>query len=72
MNAFARSLPRRTVLKGAGSSIGAGLLAGIAMPAAAAPTGDIWSAASWSNKGGVKLFLWPAMRNFLAAPEAAA
>jgi hypothetical protein len=42
------------------------------MPAAAAPTGDIWSAASWSNKGGVKLYLWPAMRNFLAAPEAAA
>ena len=51
------SLPRRTILKGAGVGIGAGLLAGVA-PAAAEPEAAIRSAAYWANKGGVRLNLW--------------
>ncbi len=51
-----RIFPRRTVLKGAGWGVGAGLLAGMSIPAAAAEA--IWSAEYWASKGGVKLNLW--------------
>ena len=59
-------LPRRTVLKGAGLGIGAGLLAGLVTPAKAAP-GEIWSAEYWAAKGNVKLNLW---RKRVGAPAA--
>ena len=50
-------LPRRTILKTAGVSVGAGLLSGLA-PAEAASEVDIWSAEYWARKGDVKLNLW--------------
>ena len=60
-----RSLPRRTLLKGAG----AGLIAGVIAPAQAEPAaaGEIWSHEYWANKGGVKLNLW---RKRVGAPKA--
>src|SRR3972149_2324213 len=58
-----RASPRRTVLKGAGLGIGAGLLSGIVTPASAA---DIWSAEYWAKKGEVKLNLW---RKRVGAPK---
>ena len=58
---------RRTLLKGAGLSVGVGLLSGIAAPAGAAPSGEIWSAEYWAKKGSVKLNLW---RKSLGAPRA--
>lgn len=51
-----QSFPRRSVLKGAGLGLGAGLLSGMA-PAAAAD-GDVQGQAYWAHKGRVKLFLW--------------
>ena len=61
-------IPRRDVLKAAGLGAGAGLMAGLATPAAAAePSQDIWSAEYWADKGGVKLNLW---RKRLGAPRA--
>jgi alpha-beta hydrolase superfamily lysophospholipase len=60
------SLPRRAVLQGAGAGIGAGLLSGVATPAAAVQP-DIWSAEYWATKGDVKLNLW---RKHLGAPMA--
>ena len=60
-------LARRTVLKGTGFGIGAGLLAGVISPAAAEPAAEIWSSEYWANKGGVKLNLW---RKRLSAPRA--
>jgi alpha-beta hydrolase superfamily lysophospholipase len=48
------SLPRRTVLKGAG----AGLLASVAGAASAEREAEIWSAEYWAHKGDVKLNLW--------------
>ena len=48
---------RRTVLKSAGVTVGAGLLSGIA-PANAAAEGEIWSAEYWAQKGDVRLNLW--------------
>jgi pimeloyl-ACP methyl ester carboxylesterase len=60
-------IPRRNVLKAAGLGVGAGLMAGLATPAAAVePSGDIWSAEYWANKGGVKLNLW---RKRIGAPK---
>ena len=62
------SMPRRTVLKGAG--LGAGLLTGVVSPAAAAAE-NIWSAEYWAKKsekkGDVKLNLW---RKRIGAPAA--
>ena len=59
------NMPRRDVLKAAG--LGAGLMAGLVTPAAAAePAATIWSAEYWANKGGVKLNLW---RKRLGAPK---
>ena len=58
---------RRTLLKGAGLSVGAGLLSGIVAQAGAAPSGEIWSAEYWAKKGSVKLNLW---RKRLGAPTA--
>jgi pimeloyl-ACP methyl ester carboxylesterase len=60
------ALPRRTVLKGAGLGIGAGLLAGAMTAAAAEPAGEIWSAEYWAKKGDVKLNLW---RKRVSAPR---
>jgi len=52
-------MPRRSVLMGAGSGLGAGLLSGVVSPAAAAePPGTIWSAEYWAKKGDVKLNMW--------------
>src|SRR5476651_1347329 len=60
-------LPRRSVLKGAGFGIGAGLMSGVVTPAAAAETaGGIWSAEYWAKKGDVKLNLW---RKRVGAPK---
>ncbi len=61
-----RSLPRRTVLKGAGLGVGAGLLSGIVTPAVATPAGEIWSKDYWAKKGEVKLNLW---RKRVGAPH---
>ena len=69
MNEFDRSLPRRTVLQGAGIGIGAGLLSGLSSPAPAqtAPAGgENWSQDYWAQKGDVKLNLW---RKRTAAPR---
>ena len=69
MNEFDRSLPRRTVLQGAGIGIGAGLLSGISSPAYAqtsAASGEIWSQDYWAKKGDVKLNLW---RKRVGAPR---
>ncbi|HEY0223782.1 MAG TPA: alpha/beta hydrolase [Pseudolabrys sp.] len=60
------SMPRRTVLQGAG----AGLLTGMVSPAAAAEPA-IWSAEYWANKGGVKLNLWRKRAGAPVAGEAA-
>jgi pimeloyl-ACP methyl ester carboxylesterase len=60
-------LARRTVLKGTGLGIGAGLLAGVMSPAAAEPAGEIWSSEYWAKKGDVKLNLW---RKRVGAPRA--
>jgi pimeloyl-ACP methyl ester carboxylesterase len=57
--------PRRTVLMSAGLGVGAGLLSGMAGPAAAEDA--IWSAEYWAQKGGVKLNLW---RKRVGAPQA--
>ena len=59
-------LPRRSVLKTAGLSVGAGLLSGLVTPAEAAPEADIWSAEYWARKGDVKLNLW---RKRVGAPK---
>ena len=69
------ALARRTILKGAGLGVGAGLMSGIASGqaqttgAGAAQAGDapVWSAEYWANKGDVKLNLW---RKRVAAPKA--
>src|SRR5262249_48602315 len=55
---------RRTLLKGGGLGVGAGLASGLAqaqVPGAAAATareGPIWSAEYWAKKGEVPLNLW--------------
>ena len=61
---------RRTVIKSAGLSIGAGLASGIASASAqtAAPAAqEIWSGEYWANKGNVKLYMF---RKRLTAPAA--
>jgi pimeloyl-ACP methyl ester carboxylesterase len=60
------SMPRRTVLQGAGLGVGAGLLSGLVTPAAAEAGGEIWSNEYWANKGEVKLNLW---RKRIGAPR---
>jgi pimeloyl-ACP methyl ester carboxylesterase len=60
------SMPRRTVLKGAGLGVGAGLLSAVVSPAAAESAGKIWSAEYWAKKGDVKLNLW---RKRIGAPK---
>ena len=56
---------RRTVLKGAGLGMSAGLLSGLA-PAVAAENAEIWAHEYWANKDGVKLNLW---RKRVGAPK---
>ncbi len=57
-------LPRRTVLKGAGAGVGAGLLSGMVTQATAAE--DLWSADYWTKKGDVPLYL---VRRRLGQPK---
>ena len=59
------SLARRTLLKGAGLGLSAGILAAAAP--AAAEEKAVWSAEYWAQKGGVKLNLW---RKRIGAPSA--
>ena len=68
MNEFDRSLPRRTVLQGAGIGIGAGLLSfSTAAQAQTTPAGgEIWHQNYWAKKGDVKLYLW---RKRIGAPR---
>src|SRR5262245_65004299 len=49
---------RRTILKGAGVGVGAGLLSGLARAAEGPEAADIWTHEYWANKDGVKLNLW--------------
>jgi pimeloyl-ACP methyl ester carboxylesterase len=61
MSELGRSLPRRTVLQGAGIGIGASLLSGLAtaVQAQTVPAGgEIWHQDYWAKKGEVKLNLW--------------
>ncbi len=63
---------RRTVIKSAGLSIGAGLASGIASAHAQAPTAqaqpaEIWGGEYWAHKGNVKLAMF---RKRLTAPAA--
>jgi len=59
---------RRTLLKGAGLGLGAGLTSGLVGPAQAATAPEqIWSAEYWAKKGDVKLNLW---RKRIGAPGA--
>jgi alpha-beta hydrolase superfamily lysophospholipase len=66
------ALARRTVLKGAGLGLGAGLMAGVApttlaaSPVEAAADAPIWSGEYWAHKGDVKLSLW---RKRIGAPK---
>lgn len=67
------AMPRRTMLKAAGLSFGAGLLSGAASPvqaqlAAATPTApdDLWSAEYWAKKGDVSLYMY---RKRVGAPQ---
>lgn len=72
MNERDHSIPRRTVLKGAGVSLGAGLMSNLAGTAqaqtapAAAKADDIWSAEYWAKKGDVPLYMF---RKRLGAPK---
>jgi pimeloyl-ACP methyl ester carboxylesterase len=61
MSEIDRSLPRRTVLQGAGIGIGASLLSGLSTAAQAQTVpagGEIWHQDYWAKKGDVKLNLW--------------
>src|SRR5580704_4840888 len=61
---------RRTVIRSAGLSIGAGLASGITSAhaqTAAAATQEIWSGEYWAHKGNVKLAMY---RKRLTAPAA--
>lgn len=58
MKDFDPFLPRRAVLKTAGLGVGATLMAGLSVPAQAAPDGEIWSAEYWAKKGDVPLYLF--------------
>ena len=66
---------RRSILKGAGLGIGAGLVSGLTSAqaqttgaaTAQAADGPIWSSEYWANKGSVKLNLW---RKRVGAPRA--
>jgi alpha-beta hydrolase superfamily lysophospholipase len=56
------ALARRTILKGAGLGVGAGLVSSLTAHAQAQTTGagegPVWSAEYWAKKGEVKLNLW--------------
>ena len=66
---------RRSILKGAGLGIGAGLVSGLTSAqaqttgaaTAQAADGPIWNSEYWANKGSVKLNLW---RKRVGAPRA--
>jgi pimeloyl-ACP methyl ester carboxylesterase len=68
MSTINRSLPRRTVLQGAGIGIGAGLLSGFSATQAQTVSagGNIWHQNYWAMKGNVKLNLW---RKRMVAPK---
>ena len=66
------SVARRTVIKGAGIGIGAGLVSQLAAGDARAQgeakaAGDMWSGEYWTNKGDVKLYMY---RKRIGAPKA--
>ncbi len=67
------TLARRSLLRGAGLALGAGLVAAptqaqsVTLPTARAADGPVWSAEYWAHKGGVKLNLW---RKRVGAPKA--
>src|ERR1700741_4692602 len=63
-----QAMARRTILKGAGLGVGAGLMATLAGGTPAQAEGDtpVWSAEYWASKGGVKLNLW---RKRVGAPS---
>src|SRR5215510_1052580 len=65
----ASSLPRRTLIKGAGLGLIAGVLADISPghSAGAGEGGDIWSSEYWAKKGDVPLWMF---RKRLGAPKA--
>jgi pimeloyl-ACP methyl ester carboxylesterase len=65
MSEFDHPVARRTIMKMAGLSVGAGLLSGQSSPTAAA-TPDIWSADYWAKKGDVPLYVF---RKRLGAPR---
>jgi alpha-beta hydrolase superfamily lysophospholipase len=60
VDATDQAMARRTILKGAGLGVGAGLMASLAGATPVQAEGDapVWSAEYWANKGGVKLNLW--------------
>ena len=64
MSGIEHCFPRRTILTGAGSGLGAGLISSFIPPAqaqsapAAAAGPGIWSAEYWAKKGDVALNLW--------------
>jgi alpha-beta hydrolase superfamily lysophospholipase len=68
-NETERALARRTILKAAGLSVGAGMLSGLASAARAegAAAADIWSAEYWTQKGEIKLYIY---RKRVGAPVA--
>src|SRR3954463_7150088 len=65
-------LARRTVIKGAGIGLGAGMLAGLDTASAQSPTAapsesaEIWSSEYWAKKGEVPLWMF---RKRLGAPK---
>jgi len=69
MNEHDRPIPRRSVLKGAGLGIGAGLLPAIhtAQAETGPATAAIWSAEYWAKKGNVPLYMF---RKRMGAPKA--
>ena len=67
MNKPDAALPRRTVLKGAGLGVGAGILSSLATSGHAGGGTDIWTQEYWAKKGDVPLFMF---RKRLGAPAA--
>jgi len=70
MPAFDDPYPRRSVLKGAGLGVGAGLISGLgtsAMAQAPAAPAGLWSAEYWAKKGDVPLYMY---RKRLGIPKA--
>src|SRR3954463_2269486 len=63
----ANPFPRRTLIKGAGLGLIAGVLADSGPAHSAGEGGDIWSGEYWAKKGDVPLWMF---RKRLGAPKA--